>query len=146
MKAEDAEWTLDHEVVHALRELGLIRDAEWTTLAKSARADTERMAAMRSQREGQGLTEEDLIEEVVADMFADWATGRTEAGGFLKTAFQRIRNFLTAVGQAFRGRGYTTMDDPFLNDALAQVRPNRLPRLRRRVPREPRGELVYRRD
>ncbi len=34
----------------------------------------------------------------------------------------------------------------FLNDALAQVRPNRLPRLRRREPREPRGELVYRRD
>ena len=109
----DTQWVLDHEVIHALRELELIRGAEWTELSKAAKADTERMGRMRDQRRGQGLTEEQIVEEAVADMFADWAVGRTQTGGFVRRAFERIRDFLTAFGRALTQRGYTSVNDIF---------------------------------
>ena len=113
LAAQDGQWTLNHEVIHALREMGLIRDAEWTALSKAAKADTDRMARMRAQRKSQNLTEEEIVEEVIADMFADWAVGRTQAGGFLKTAFERIKALLTALGKSLTQRGYSEMSDIF---------------------------------
>lgn len=107
----DAVWVLSHETVHMLREYGLIGRAEWATLAKAARADTERMAAMRKEREGQGATEHQITEEVVADMFADWAIGASQTGGAIKRAFMRVRGFFVALRETLTGAGYNTVAD-----------------------------------
>ncbi|MEK9754334.1 MAG: hypothetical protein VW338_14160, partial [Rhodospirillaceae bacterium] len=103
-------WVLDHEIVHALRDLDLIRKAEWTTLRRAALADTERMDEIRQRYDGTGLSEEELIEEAVADMFADWSAGRMQAGGFIRAAFERLRALLREVARAFSGRGLTAED------------------------------------
>ena len=119
LHAPDKAWTLDHEIIHALRDLVLIRPAEWTALERAATADKARMADIRRRYKDQFLEmapaerEDALVEEAVADMFADWAAGRTEARGFIRTAFERIKAFFTALADALGIHGFTTVDQVF---------------------------------
>ena len=113
MAAPDQIKTLDHEIVHALKDMGLFKPAEWTTLERAAAADTERMAGIRELYKNQILSDKALIEEAVADMFADWAAGRSKIGGAIKRAFVRIKRFLKAIGQVLRGQGFKTTEDIF---------------------------------
>lgn len=105
--------TMRHEAIHALRGLGLFRQAEWSTLERAARADTARMAEVRSRYQGQRLDDAAMVEEAVADMFADWAAGRSQTRGFIRTAFERIREFLRALRSALAGQGFTTPESVF---------------------------------
>jgi len=100
---QSPEVTLNHEIVHALRDLGLFKPAEWTALRKAALADTALMADVRRRYAGQRLDEDGLIEEAVADMFAAWSTGKRSERGFVAAAFERVREFLRALGTALRG-------------------------------------------
>ena len=110
LDAESARWTLDHEAVHTLRDMSLIRPSEWNTLRRAAEADAERMADIRRRYAQMGLTDDQLVEEAVADMFADWAEGRMQARGFVRTAFERVKAFLQALGNALIGRGFNSPD------------------------------------
>ncbi|WP_337846831.1 DEAD/DEAH box helicase family protein [Sphingomonas sp.] len=98
-------FTLDHEAVHALRDMGLFLPPEWRTLEAAARADKAMMASAR--RRYPALSEEALVEEAVADRFARWASG-TDERGFVARVFERVRDFLRAFGEALRGNGFTT--------------------------------------
>lgn len=102
---QDAEATLNHEVVHAMKEMGLFRDAEWKALARNADIDSVR-------NRYQGLDEEALTEEAIADRYMKWVQGRKETG-FVQKAFERIRDALRAIGQVFRGEGFTTAESVF---------------------------------
>ena len=114
-------WVLDHEIIHALRDLGVIRDAEWRTLKRAALSDKAGMNEIRSRYADVSLNEEQLIEEHIADMHADWTTGRTRAQGFVRSAFERIRNFLEALGNALRGNGFQSADDIFRRIGRGEV-------------------------
>lgn len=111
-------WALDHEVIHALRDLGVIRPAEWRALSKAAQP---RMDEIRRRYRGQKLSEESLVEEAVADTFADWSVGQRQARGFLRTAFDRIRDFLEALGNALRGNGFQSAGDVFRRIGRGEV-------------------------
>lgn len=100
--------TLNHEAIHAMRDLGLFKPAEWRSLEHYARGDLRAMAETRRLYAGQGLTENELVEEVIAQKFADFAAERAEPKGFFRTAFERIRDFLAAVYDALSGNGYPT--------------------------------------
>ena len=113
LDSPDQRWTLDHETIHALRDLGVIRPLEWRTLERAAVADAELMDEIRDRYDGFGLTEEDLTEEAVADMFANWAAGRSQVGGALKRAFRRAADFFKALYGALTGRGYEKAEDIF---------------------------------
>lgn len=106
----DGMWVMDHEVIHALRDLGVVRAPEWRALSRAA---TARIDEVRERYQGLGLTEEQLVEEAIADMHADWATGQREAKGFMRTAFERIRDFLQALGNSLRGMGFQSAGDIF---------------------------------
>lgn len=112
-------FTLDHEVIHGLRDLDLIRPAEWTALRRAVIQDRARMADVRARypeftRWGDRPEATDrLIEEAIADLFAEWQAGRVQAKGFVRTAMERIRDFLRAVGQTLRGLGFRTPDSVF---------------------------------
>ncbi|WP_280109919.1 hypothetical protein [Azospirillum sp. B506] len=112
-------FTLDHEVIHALRDLDLIRPAEWQALRREVIQAPGRMADVRARypefaRWGDRPEATDrLIEEAVADLFAEWQAGRVEAKGFVRTAMERIRDFMRAVGQTLRGLGFRTPDSVF---------------------------------
>ncbi len=99
--------TVNHEVIHAQKALGLFRDAEWRALERAALADRRLMASI--ERRYPNLDRAAQIEEAIADRFAKWAAGQRERG-FVQTAFDRLRNFIRALGQALRGQGFTTAD------------------------------------
>ncbi len=113
LSASDQTWTLNHEVIHALRDLGLIRDAEWRALSTAAKADTKRMDSIRKRYEGLNLSEEAIIEEAIADMFADWVAKKVEVKGFVRSAFNRITEFFKALSSAIKGNGFNTVDSVF---------------------------------
>ena len=102
--------TLDHEIIHALRDDGLWnRDRgiftadEWRALARTARADRD----IRSRVEAAypDLTTAVQTEEMVAELYADRAQGHRERPqGTLAPAFGRIRSFFRAVASALRSR------------------------------------------
>ncbi len=111
--APDRAATLDHEAVHALRELGLFTPKEWEALKQAAlRDDGVKMVDVRRRYRNMNLSEEALFEEAIADLFADWQAGRRDAGP-VRALLERIRDFLAAVGQALRGQGFATPESVF---------------------------------
>jgi hypothetical protein len=99
---QNPNFTLDHEAVHAMRDLGLFKPSEWTALERAARADEDLMASVRQRYKGTGLDEEGIVEEAVADMFAHFRQDR-EGAGFIKAAFNRIRDFFAALRRLVTG-------------------------------------------
>jgi N12 class adenine-specific DNA methylase len=92
------ERTFNHEFIHALKDMGLFRDAEWTVLSREARTDPKLMKKIAGRYPN--LDEEGQIEEAVAEMFADWKGERT---GFRGAALGRIRDFIDAIRRLIRG-------------------------------------------
>lgn len=105
--------TLRHEAVHAMRNLGLFKDAEWKTLERDAKADRELMADVKERYAGESLTDEAVIEEAIADKFADYVDGFDKPSGFVRAAFEKIKKFIRALGNALRGNGFRTSGDVF---------------------------------
>jgi hypothetical protein len=116
---------LDHEIIHALRELGLFTDAEYKILVKAAqntkyvaikggkgekRAYTFHDRAIRLNPPREGMNEaqaQDLInEEAIAEMFRAYADGRLKIAGKPKSLFDRIMKFFKALGQAHSDEGF----------------------------------------
>ena len=118
LDAKDARWTLNHEVIHALRDIGLISDTEWARLELAARADKARLAEL--QRQYPDLSERELLEEAIADMFADWARGRHN-GGLIRALLERIRDFLTSLGWVLSSRGYRTVKDVYASNIFGKI-------------------------
>ena len=111
--------TLNHEAIHALKDLGLFKPAEWRALETAARADKAMMSSIRSRYKGQGLTESELVEEGVADMFAAWRAGTRVERGFIRDAFERIVSLFRNLRRAIAGANAQ-------DEAAAMVRQNAL--------------------
>lgn len=112
--------TLRHEIVHALRDLGLFTDPEWRGLVRAARADKAMQADVRARYRGQSLSESAIIEEVIAETYTAWAAANDGAGGLAK-ALGKVRAFLEAVANALRGRGFQSAALTFERMAAGQV-------------------------
>jgi hypothetical protein len=91
--------TLRHEAIHAMRNLGLFTPSEWTALVKQATADPGVQQFLKSG-DYAALSADTREEEAVAEFFARWRTERAEAKGFAAKAFQRILDFVHALGRA----------------------------------------------
>lgn len=104
--------TLDHEIIHALRDParwggshGLFTQAEWRALVREARADADIRA--RVEKAYPDLDASGRAEEMVAELYAEWAAGRREvADGPLQQALDTIRSFFRAMASALRGNGF----------------------------------------
>lgn len=90
--------TLGHETIHAMKALGLFTDSEWSALTKAAKADTEIAAIVR--KEYARLSPEKQDEEAAAEFFSRWRDERMQAKGFAARAFQRLLDFMGALGRA----------------------------------------------
>tara|TARA_R110000764_G_scaffold239995_1_gene341380 strand:- start:3763 stop:20673 length:16911 start_codon:yes stop_codon:yes gene_type:complete len=103
-------FTLNHEVIHALRdnglwggEFGLFTEQEWRDLVRAARADKKAMAA--ALRDYPDLTAAQRIEEVIANQYAAWAQRQAAPTSQLAKLFRRIRGVIEAVKGAFNDHG-----------------------------------------
>lgn len=111
---------LNHESIHALREFGLIPEKDWKVLTR--KIDSEKWldrpfgtfkTSVRARYRAQGLSQDALYEEAVADMFAAFSSGDLYYPGFFTSLARRISNFFEALGNALRGLGFRTGDDIF---------------------------------
>lgn len=104
--------TARHEIVHALRDAnlwgrdyGLFTQEEWRALVRAARDDKGIRKAVEDAYPD--LTSEAQTEEMVAELYAYWATDRSEnPRGALGAALERIRSLFRAMASALRGEGF----------------------------------------
>lgn len=110
MTAENPVRALDHEIIHALRDLGVIRDLEWKAVSRAAMKDTARVKDIKTRYKDLKLNDDQIAEEAVAEMFADLGT---KSSGAIKRTVKRITNFFEAIGNWLRGSGFRSADDVF---------------------------------
>ena len=113
---------MNHELIHALRMVGVFTDAEFQTLVNSAKnqlfVDTngnERTFTyfQRAQRMYAGEDVRIQEEEAVAEMFRDWSAGRKKLSGAPRTFFQRIIDFFKGLGGALTSEGFSEANQIF---------------------------------
>lgn len=89
---------------------------EWHALVKAARADKgirDRVTAAYGDLDTPAQSE-----EMVAELYADWAKARRETPpGPLRSAFEKVRSFFRAVASALRGEGF--VDAASIMDGIA---------------------------
>jgi hypothetical protein len=131
--------TVDHEVIHAMREADMFTEKEWNTLSnfvRTAKIDkafldqagdkslmavggkgkqiTTMLDEVRIRYAGKNLNEMQLVEEAVAESFRLWRQhGGKFAAGKPASLFQRILNFITSFATAWKGSGATSADQIF---------------------------------
>jgi hypothetical protein len=60
-----------------------------------------------------GLTESEIIEEAIADAFADFDVNGKAPAGLLQALFKRLQNFFKALRSAFGGAGFESAEEIF---------------------------------
>lgn len=102
--AADPAHVTRHEIIHALRSMGLFTDAEWAGLVRAARANE----AVRKRIEAAypDVSEGIRDEEMVAEYYADWAAGEeVKVRPAIVMVFDRIREVFRAMASALRSDG-----------------------------------------
>jgi len=112
--ARDGVYVLNHEVIHALRDMGLFSEKEWKILERAAQSNKSLMAEMRKLYGEQGLTEEQITEEAVAEMYAAWAK-RKAGQSVIGRLFARVKSFFNAI------RDFTSGQSPSSESVLQSI-------------------------
>ena len=105
--------TVRHEIIHHLREAGLIRPDEWAALRDAAVKDGW-LSKHRINDRYPDLSLDHRIEEAVAEQFAKWRTERSiEKPGLIRDAFHRMDLMfrrIAAAARQFLGKDATAND------------------------------------
>jgi hypothetical protein len=128
--------TVNHEAIHAMKDLGLFTDAEWKILSNKAKNQWIKKYDPDGKRYGSESMEV-RIEEAIADAFGDY---RTQPAN-IKTIFDKIIDFMDMIRNYFAGRGFRTVDDVFkrAEEGRLEGKPVEAPRapLRKDVVKQP---------
>tara|TARA_R110000824_G_scaffold123219_1_gene280836 strand:+ start:13078 stop:21522 length:8445 start_codon:yes stop_codon:yes gene_type:complete len=111
--------TLDHESVHALRQLDLWTDKEWNSLELAARntkrEDGETYLKWAQSTYNQPGTSPILqMEEAIAEMTKDLKAG-IRLGGKPRSSLERVGEFFERLVSFVRGTGYQSISDIMQN-------------------------------
>lgn len=110
--------TLDHEIIHVLRDQGVIRPAEWNMLSKAATSTNvpgrkytylDKAQAVYTPN-GQPIAPiyadpDAVIEEAVAEMYKDWVKGQ-KAPVQIRGLFNRITEFFRSIFRILKSNKY----------------------------------------
>ena len=107
-------YLLYHETMHHLLRHGFFKQHEWLAL-KEAAEKTWMKRYNIEKRYGKGLgnnkklkplTYDQQIEEAISDAFADYMTGRYVTGGPIAHAFEKLKQYIIALGNALMRNGF----------------------------------------
>ena len=101
--------TLGHEGIHFLRQWKGFTDPEWDTLVRVAKRDWMKKYDIAKKYEGAGLTQDQLIEEAIAEGLGDILAGVGKAPRGVKGIANKIRKLLDRF--AAKMRGAPTLED-----------------------------------
>jgi hypothetical protein len=122
--------TMRHESLHALKDLEFFTPQQWNVLKERAEKQwikeylenqtaelevdgkMQQMSRLDAYKQ-LGLTQEDIIEEAIADAFGAYDRGETPPPGMIAALFKKLKNFFMNFGQALRGAGFESADDVF---------------------------------
>lgn len=116
---QDEGFTLNHEGIHALRDMGVFTPAEWAMLSARARREDGLMRSIK--RRYPRLDTEAQTEEAVADMFARYQRGDYQAKGVVDSVFKTLTRLMEALRNVFAGRGLRTADGVMADVASGAV-------------------------
>jgi len=108
--------TLNHESIHAMRELGFFSDADWKML--SDMATKQWLQKYNVKQRYPNLSQEERIEEAIADAFAD----RQTQPPVVKSIIAKALDMLKRIGNVLRGRGFRIADDIFAEAAEGKLK------------------------
>jgi hypothetical protein len=118
--------TATHEALHMMRDIGVIKPAEWDVLARVSRErwmpeyEIEKYYGPHYRAAlGDAGAMDRMIEEGVAHAFADFspndlrARAKANLPPVVFTVYKRIANFFARVRAALQGHGFHSLDDAF---------------------------------
>jgi hypothetical protein len=104
---------LDHEMVHAMVELGLWNTSEWNVLESTVQNRTNRQgvtyidaAKVAYQAESPAIQREEAVAELIRDTFA----GRSGVAGRPLNLIRRIIEFFRKLGNSITGSGFASFN------------------------------------
>ena len=120
---------MNHEVIHALKNLGLFTNEEYLALEKAVakRKYVKVVKGKKQVREytyldratrmysSQGLTQDQIAEEAIAEMYRDYASGKLNLGGKPKSLFDKIISFIKGIFTVHNNEGFKDIDAIFDN-------------------------------
>ena len=111
--------TMNHEAIHAMKDIGFFTDAQWSLLTEKAKKEwMEKYKITGIEGRYNDASEETQIEEAIADAFADMQTQPAS----VKSLMSKIINILKRIGNALRGQGYQTAEDIFAKAAAGELK------------------------
>ena len=119
VQPDRTQWTLDHESVHVLRNLGVFSPKEWKALEAAAvrenwlkRYEIERLYGDHPR--------DQQIEEAIAQRFAD-GMANPARDPFVKRMIQAFHDFISRLRGVMAGHGFQTANDVFGRMASGEV-------------------------
>ena len=128
LDAQNPVRVLNHEVIHALKELGFFTDSQWKVLTKQANESWVDTYLKNRGIDGNPLQQgeksrydaymerdefksdpEAIIEEAIADAFGDFDVNGAPSG-MLKAILNRLISFFDAIKSALKGNGFYTSE------------------------------------
>lgn len=116
---------MNHEVIHALRAMGVLkpnemkaleRAAEKTKFVKRTKEGTQKRSYTyldRAKKLYPEFTPTQQKEEAIAEMFRDYVAGRLKIGGAPRSFFEKIKKFFKALIGANVDEGFARVEDIF---------------------------------
>lgn len=156
--------TMRHESMHALKDLQFFTPQQWNALKERAEkqwikeylenqtseveVDGKPVTMSRLDAYKQiGLTQEEIVEEAIADAFGAYDRGATPPPGMIAALFKKLKNFFMNFGQALRGAGFESAEDVFQRVERGELK-SRKPKAEpaRETKAEPKPEVKEKRS
>jgi hypothetical protein len=117
LDADNPDSVLDHEAIHALRDVDAFTKDEWAILERKSRKEWVDRYFIRETYAD--FSDDIHVEEGIAHAYADWRAGHS-MDGIIAKAFKKIRSILQAIGRAF-GKDFRIASDVFEQVAGGEV-------------------------
>ena len=117
LDAENPDAVLDHEAIHALRDVKAFGKDEWAILERQSRKKW--MADHKIADAYGNFSEAVQVEEGIAHAYAAWRAGR-QTDGIVAKSFKKIAAILKAIARAF-GKDFRSAEDVFAQVASGEI-------------------------
>ena len=117
---------MDHEMIHALKDIGVMTDKEFSILAKAtdntkyvkrnSNGTTQTRSYTyldRAKRYYPEASDQVQREEAVAEMFRDYNAGRLKSSGAPRGIYNKVKNFFRNLISVLKGEGFGSVESIF---------------------------------
>jgi hypothetical protein len=123
LSSSDPIRTLNHEALHAMKDLGMFSPKEWATLESMAKSKWMKQYDIANPKNYGNESQKIQLEEAIAHAFADYQ----KQTPMVKGLANRVRKFLGQLRNLLMGKGFRTADSVFERAAEGKLTPTKAP-------------------